>query len=248
MCLVSFSAWAVSGSYVAIPSRSGVKVPVWLIAPDSATGIVILFSGGGGILGITDSGIKHKGNFLVRTRQKFARQGMIVAIPDKPDDRAELFEFRTTQEHAEDISAVMKYLRQHYPAKPLWLVGTSRGTISVASVAARLHGKDGPEGIVLTSSLTRDGRSGYNSLRDINLSAITVPSLVVHNKKDECQFTPFSDAESLPGQLSGVKVKAFKAFDGGMTKSKPCQAKSYHGYLGIEEEVVEYIVDWIKSH
>lgn len=247
-CLVSTLSQAGEGRFYAVPGRPGVTIPVWLIAPPQATGMVILFSGGAGKLVITDKGIKHQGNFLVRTRNMFADQGMIVAIPDKPSDKGDLFGFRTTREHAEDIAALMRFLRQRYPGKPLWLVGTSRGTISVANVAARLHGKAGPDGIVLTSSLTRGGVHNYDSLRDIDLGAITVPTLIVHNKKDECRFTPFSDAQALSAQLTAVKVKAFRAFDGGRSESDACQAKSYHGYLGIEAPVVASIVDWIKSH
>ncbi|MEJ2362168.1 MAG: alpha/beta hydrolase [Gammaproteobacteria bacterium] len=241
-------AQAAKGKFYAVPGRTGVTVPVWLIAPSQATDIVVLFSGGEGKLVITAKGIKHQANFLVRTRQMFADKGMIVAIPDKPSDKADLFGFRTTRAHAIDMSAVMQFLRRRYPGKPLWLVGTSRGTISVANVAAHIHGKAGPDGIVLTSSLTRGGVRNYDSLRDINLAAITVPTLVVHNRKDECRFTPFSDAEALPGLLTAVKVKAFKVFDGGRSPGEACQARSYHGYLGIEAPVVDSIVDWIKSH
>lgn len=247
-CFVSTACLAGGGNFYALPTRDGVKLPVWLIAPANATDIVILFSGGGGVLEITDKGIKHKTNFLIRTRQMFADRGLVVAIPDKPTDRADLFNFRTTAEHAEDIKVLMQFLRQRFPGKPLWLVGTSRGTISVASVAARIQGKAGPDGIVLTSSLTRGGINNYDSLQNVDLASIRVPTLIVHNKLDECRFTPFSDAEELTGKLRSVKIKAFKAFNGGQSPGDPCQPESYHGYMGIEKPVVNSIVAWIKSH
>jgi hypothetical protein len=36
----------------------------------------------------------------------------------------------------------------------VWLVGTSMGTVSATSAAARLAGAGGPDGLVLTSTVT----------------------------------------------------------------------------------------------
>lgn len=248
ICLFAGTSQANTGTYLNVATERSGGMPVWLIAPADAKQIVILFSGGGGNLHITQAGIKHQGNFLVRTRQMFADQQMIVAIPDKPADRADVFGYRTTAAHAQDIRALMGLLRQRFPGKPLWLVGTSRGTISVANVAARVQGASGPDGIVLTSSLTRGGVNNYDSLRDVDLSAIRVPVLIIHNRLDACRFTPFSDAEGLPAKLRNAPVKEFKAFTGGRSPGDDCQAKSYHGFLGIEKPVVDEIVKWIKSH
>jgi hypothetical protein len=143
---------------------------------------------------------------------------------------------------------VMAFLRERHPGKPLWLVGTSRGTISVANVAARIQGKEGPDGIVLTSSVTEKSKKNLDSLQDIDLTAITVPTLVIHHKDEACNDTPYNLAEKLPGELSSVKVKEFVSFSGGGAVGDPCKGKSHHGFMGIEEKVVKSIVDWIKAH
>lgn len=226
----------------------GVQQPLWLIEPENATHAVILFAGGDGKLDIDANGIGIEGNFLVRTRHQFANNGMVVAVVDKPSDKEKLFRFRKTGKHAKDINAVMKFLRKRHPNKTLWLVGTSRGTISVANVAARVQGKAGPDGIVITSSVTRKSRKKLDSLDDIDLSSINAPTYVVHHKNDGCKVTPYDGAEALMDALSSVKVKEFKGLSGGKTVGKPCKGKSYHGFLGIEEEVVKSIVDWIKAH
>ena len=236
-------------SYHLIPSkRAGAEVPFWLIAPPNATHTVILFAGGDGVLDIGTGGIGQHGNFLVRSSDLFANQGMLVAIIDKPSDRKNLFHFRTTKKHAKDIKAVIMYLKQHYPDNPIWLVGTSRGTISVANVAARFHGKAEPAGIVLTSSVTGVSKKKRNTLEDVDLSAITVPTYIVHNKDDQCNVSPYDGAKALMDKLSSVQVKAFKAFSGGHSKGDFCKGDSYHGFLGIEKEVVTSITDWIKAH
>ena len=245
LCSTSFAG---QGSFHSLPTRDDVQQPLWLIEPDNATHSVILFAGGKGKLNIDESGIGDEGNFLVRTRDLFASQGMVVAVVDKPTDKKKLFKFRKTKKHAKDIKAVIKFLRKRHPGNPLWLVGTSRGTISVANIAARFQGGAKPDGIVLTSSVTKKSKKKRDSLDDIDLSAITVPTYVVHHKDDDCNVTPYDGAEALMDALSSVDVKEFKGFSGGDTTGNPCKGKSYHGFLDIEEKVVKSIVDWIKAH
>lgn len=246
--LLSSTAFAGQAGFFSVASREGVKQPFWLIEPDNATQCVILFPGGKGNVDITESGIGKQGNFLVRTRNQFAEQGMVVAVVDVPTDKDKLFRFRKTAEHAKDIQAVMAFIRQRHPGKPLWLVGTSRGTISAANVAARVQGSEGPNGIVLTSSVTKKSKKNLDSLDDVDLASITVPTLVVHHKDDECKVTPYDNAEALLDALSAVKVKEFKSVSGGHTSGKPCKGKSYHGFQGIESDVVKIITGWIKTH
>lgn len=248
LALLCSASFAGQEGFHSLPTRDGVEQPLWLIEPDNATHSVILFAGGKGKLDIDESGIGKEGNFLVRTRDQFANQGMVVAVVDKPSDKKKLFRFRKTKKHAKDIKAVIKFLRERHPDNPLWLVGTSRGTISVANIAARFQGGAKPDGIVLTSSVTKKSKKKLDSLEDIDLSEITVPTYIVHHKHDECLVTPYDEAEALMDALSSVEVKEFKGFSGGRTKGKPCKGKSYHGFLGIEEKVVKSIVDWIKAH
>ncbi|MCK4826604.1 alpha/beta hydrolase, partial [bacterium] len=146
------------------------------------------------------------------------------------------------------IKAVISFLRKRHPDKPLWLIGTSRGSISAANVASRIQGKAGPDGIVLTSSVTRKSRKNFDSLEDIDLYSITVPTYIVHHEYDDCVVTPYDEAVELMDELSSVKVKEFKGVTGGDTVGNPCKGKSYHGFLDIEDKVVKLIVDWVKTH
>lgn len=248
LLLLSSTSFADQEGFHSLPTRDDVQLPLWLIEPDNATHSVILIAGGKGKIDIDESGIGKEGNFLVRTRNQFSNQGMVVAVIDKPSDKEKLFRFRKTKKHAKDIKAVIAFLRKRHPDKPLWLVGTSRGSISAANVASRMHGKAGPDGIVLTSSVTRKSKKNFDSLEDIDLSSITVPTYIVHHENDECKVTPYDEAEELMEQLSSVKVKEFKGVSGGDTASNPCKGKSYHGFLDIEDKVVKLIVDWIKTH
>ena len=42
--------------------------------------------------------------------------------------------------HAADVRAVVAEVKRRYPGLPVFIVGTSRGTVSAAHLAAALHG------------------------------------------------------------------------------------------------------------
>jgi pimeloyl-ACP methyl ester carboxylesterase len=155
--------------------------------------------------------------------------------------------FRLGAAHATDTAALIAEVRKRAPNVPVWLVGTSRGSISAAAVAARLAEKGGADGIVLTSSVTRPGGGTMrDSVMDTDLAAIRVPALVVYHRADGCEVSPASDADGLLGKLSKAARKETLLFDGGdPPASGPCEPRAAHGFFGIEEKVVGAIVDWL---
>lgn len=42
--------------------------------------------------------------------------------------------------------------------------------------------------------------------------------------------------------------KALITITGGNNRGDPCEAWAYHGFNGVEDEVVSDIAAWIKSH
>jgi alpha/beta superfamily hydrolase len=233
---------------IQLPTRPGVTQPFWVMTPPGKpVAAVILFTGGPGILGSArQPGLRGK-NFLIRSRDKFAEAGFLVASVDVPSDHQEgLDNFRHTAEHAQDIAAVIAYLRQKAPVK-VWLIGTSMGTISAANVAARLK-SGGADGLVLTSSIVGQNRryAPVNALVDVD--QIAIPTLVVHNKEDGCPLCAFSIVPSFLERFTRAPRKELIAVSGGdPPQSDPCEALSRHGYLGIESEVVGDIARWIKG-
>ena len=76
----------------------------------------------------------------------------------------------------------------------------------------------------------------------MNLGRINIPTLVVANIDDQCNITPEEGADEISSLLVNAKTVEVKKFNGGSKpKSKPCKAMSYHGFLGLEKEVVNYI-------
>ncbi len=230
-----------------ITTRPGVTQRVLLIKPEHPVASVILFAGGNGLVHIgPDGSLGRGGNFLVRTRDLFAREGLVVAVIDAPSDRVEgpgLQYFRQSADHALDIEHVIAFLRKEVNA-PLWLVGTSRGTVSVTNAAIRLAGK-GPDGIVLTSTVIGPDRERVPAM---DLGAIKVPVLVVHHEGDQSRVCLFSDIKSLMAGLKSTRPELVSFSGGGPPRGNPCEARHYHGFIGIEDDVVKHIADWIKAH
>lgn len=249
--LSGFSTCILADEAVDLATRGDVTQRILWMPREGAMASVILFPGGGGRIKITDYGyIKIEGNFLVRTRDQFASQQLNVAVIDAPSDHytkkgMKIDNFRASSNHAEDISTVIDYIKKQATV-PVWLVGTSRGTESAANAAIRLAGKI--DGLVLTSSVTEENRKGI-SLPEMQLNEIKVPTLIVHHEDDECRVTTPEGAKVIKDELTNASKVELKYFSGGDEPiSKPCKAKSAHGYLGIENKVVNYITDFIKAN
>ena len=187
---------------------------------------------------------RDRGNFLVRTRRMFAAHGFLTAILDVPSDRREdgLEGFRHTVEHRHDIEAVAAWLRRKADV-PVWLIGTSRGTVSVAHLAAAMK----IDGAVLTASVTVPGGRPATVL-DATLEDVTAPVLMVHNRDDDCVVTPSNNMHLIRDRLIKSAATEVMIFSGGTpTGHRACGAMSYHGFLGIERSVVDAIAGWIKA-
>jgi dienelactone hydrolase len=239
----------VSQRVVDIPTRPGVTQRFLFMTPEHPKAAVILFAGGHGGLEISQNGSFGwgKGNFLVRTRNLFVERGLSVAIVDAPSDRQRkgLRGFRQTPEHVADIKAVIAWLKQQSNI-PVWLIGTSRGTQSVAFIATELTGSPGgPDGLVLTSTILTDNES--RSVLEMPLKKITIPVLVVHHEHDACKHCPYSDIPGLMKNLEKSPRKELITIRGGETRGDPCEAFAHHGFNGNEKEVVTKIADWIHA-
>lgn len=242
-----------SGDLVSIDTREGVTQKFELIKPEKPVASVILFSGGKGLLKLSSmfGNTSYKGgktNFLVKSRDIFVENGFIVAVVDAPSDKQKkrgLFGgFRNSMMHQEDIDAVIKYLKKEADL-PIWLIGTSRGTESATNVA--INTEVGINGLVLTSSMSVANRSG-TAVIEMDLNDIEVPTLIVGHNSDGCANTPPDGAKEIAKLLTSSSKVEVVMFDGGYEKGNPCKGKSYHSFLGIEEEVIRKISDFIKSN
>lgn len=227
-----------------LDTRPGVTVSVYYMKRDGAPATLMLLPGGGGGIGIKD-GVPASENFLVRSRDHFAGNGFNVAVVSRPSDQKDMdFAFRISPQHIEDLQHVVAYLK-HDSGLPVWLVGTSRGTVS-ATAAAVAFGNKELAGIVLTSSVTSFKRTG--AVPSQNLKTIQIPVLVLHHEKDACPICRPQDVPSIIQGLKNAPVKKQIMVNGGADpEGDPCEARHWHGFIGIEKEAVDTIAGWIKA-
>ena len=235
---------------VTLPTRVNITQSYFLTSlPKQLQAGAILFPGSGGLIRLRSEGGQPKfagGNFLVRSRAEFVRRGVVAAILDAPSDQQRGWgmsdEFRLGEDHAVDISAVIVDIRKRLPNLPLFLIGTSRGTISAAALAARLNHPIA--GTVLTATMFRS--AGQRSkepgpgLSKFDFASISVPLLFAHHVSDQCSVTPYGDAARLSDKFPLITV-----WGGLPPESGPCEARSQHGFLGKEADTVEQIVNWM---
>ena len=235
---------------VTLPTRPGVMQSYFLTSkPKNLQAMAILFPGSGGLIQLrTDSGRVrfNQGNFLVRSRAEFVKRGVTAGIIDAPSDQQAGWgmsdEFRRGDLHVTDISAVAGDMTKRFPGTPLFLVGTSRGSVSAAALGARLTGQIA--GVILTATMFQPAGRKSNEpgpgLSGFDFASIKAPVLFVHHVGDQCEVTPYSDAARLTDRYPLVTV-----FGGSAAQSGRCEAFSQHGFYGKEAETVAEIVNWM---
>lgn len=236
-----------SGEVLSVETRPQVRVPLFSVWKPDAVATVVLFSGGGGGYGkLGPDGWPGSQNFLIRTGKLWAQHPFNVVMVGRPTDGIDLHDgaVRVGDLHAADNDAVFKAVQAKSPL-PLWLVGTSMGTISAAAAAIR-DTRGQIAGVVLTSSVTSYKMAGAVPRQD--LSKVKVPTLVVHHARDGCRVCTPYEAKSIPAALKNAPVKAFLLVqDGAGETGDPCEALHFHGYIGTEQSVVDQIARWIQN-
>ncbi len=236
------------------------------MAPKAA---VVLIGGANfdmGITGDAGSGVAtgSGANFLVRSAQLFANAGYLAIALDRPsdwqagpgpDETSNVDLYRVSVRHAVDIASVLH--RVNANNLPVFLTGTSRGSMSV--MAANSLGA----AVVISSPVTV-GRPDYPSQLYVGdprqpvlqPSRVVRPAAVLRNNSDECGITPPAGTQALYQALlaAGVEAASFTANGGAKVSTAspgivpdPCQALSYHAYLGIESLAVGQLTHWFDS-
>jgi len=189
-----------------------------LIKPNAPRASVILMPGGDGSIAAGDHGDIHALNFnqLVRTRQAYAARGLAVLIVDA----------NTPLEGAVQYMAAIK--------RPVTVIGTSRGTLRAAEGIAR---GARPDALVLTSGfLSAESGSGQNVMSILGSPASLPRTLVIHHTQDSCRATlPAGVAPFIKWSAGRAKVTWVS---GGISEGDPCQARAYHGFNGLDGQIV----------
>jgi len=207
--------------------------------------IALLFVGSPGILHLRDeNGVAHfdlKGNFLARARRHLNDDSIMTVLVDCPTDEWNGCDaaYRRSAQYAEDVAALIAALLKDFGSKPVYVVGTSFGTVSSANLARRLGAS--LAGAVHTATFAGNSKHTFESgMSGFDWDQATVPQVFVHHRDDPCSATPYRDLKSSIGTLPLMTVRGAQD-----TSGPACQAFSEHGFRGREDVVMHAIAAWI---
>jgi pimeloyl-ACP methyl ester carboxylesterase len=234
---------ASSERIVDLPLGSGEHQRVLYTAPNAPRATIVMLPGGAGDVGLTrDGDVRHDNNFVVRTRDMWTAKGYAVVIPDTID-RANLRGARSSPEYAAVIAELVQFAHAQ-AAAPVFLLGTSQGSIAAANGAAHA-GAGTLAGVVLTESVSRLGGS-HETVFDAGLADIRIPALVVANRDDRCDVASPQDAQKIASAMTHAASARVLEVSGGTDRSdRACGSLTPHGYYGIEAQVVDAISAWM---
>ncbi len=223
--------------------RGDAYLPIYVAGHPQAQATMVLLPGGDAGTGKIQNGEPGNGNFLVRSRELFKAAGFNVVIAFRASDLKQLdYPYRAGKVHTGELEKVIDLAAQEF-GKPVWLVGTSRGTVSGTAAAIAL----GPKvaGLVLTSSITN---RNVGAVPTQDIGSIKVPVLVVHHQRDACRACVPEEARRMTGSFSSATVRKFVMVDGGSDpEGDPCEARHWHGFINYEKETVKLMTDWMRK-
>jgi len=233
----------VQAELLQVPTGRGDTVPVYWDKVADARATVFLFNGGTGFVPFNKNGMPRGQNFLLKSYPLFAAKGVNVVVVGTREAVPQMSDEYRVNEHPADIRAIAKAVKE-LSAVPIWLVGTSRGTVS-AVAAANGDTEKLYAGIVLTSSFV-EPKNPLTVVRQ-NVDNIKVPVLFYHNADDGCRASKPTDAEWAYKRFSSTPIKKFVKVSGGdgPGAGDPCSSGP-HTFIGMEELAVSEIVDWIN--
>jgi hypothetical protein len=243
---LALAACAAAQEVVSIPTRPGVTQSFFIANPGKVKpeAIALIYPGGYGEIRLRlENGQPrfNPGNFLVRARTEFIRNGVLPVLVDVPSDSPNGVSdlYRRSDAQLADTRAVLAEVRKRRPGLPVFIATTSRSTLSAAHLARAL-GSEEVAGVVLTSSVMVQNNLGGEAIGGLAPAAVKVPVLFVHHRDDACPVCPYREAARYGESFPLISVKG-----GEPARSGPCEPFAAHGYLGKEAPTVDAIAGWM---
>ena len=250
------------GQIVSIATHEGTTTRYALSLPaanaPTPPAVLVLMVGGGGDLKLDERGCARAldGNPVVRAIPVFLKQGLVSALVDTSSDypgEEGLGGFRLALAHAADLGKIIADLRARTHA-PVWLVGHSRGTISVANAAAHLQGPSAPDGIVLMSAMLVGGAKGWvtQTVLSAPLEDVRMPVLVLGHADDKCVRSPAALMNRIIERTGSAREQTVTLTGGSeavgaVPSVEACGARMPHGFFNLDAEFAAGIARFVRG-
>ncbi len=238
--LIAMSSVACANERVDIPSAHGSPTRVLVASHQAATATVLLFIGGGGLVRISDDGRTDHIHTFVRSFGMWRAYGVQAVLVDSPFDLGNALKGhkRSSKEHLDRVSEVIRHIHSK-SGLPLWIFGHSMGTSTVAAFLS----SERPEVSLLKGYIVAGTHKGESIP-----SSIKLPALGIHHRREACPSTPISASESIIRSRTPDTSRAMVLLDGGNDQGDRCQSLAYHGFHGIEQELVKTAAEFIVKN
>ena len=223
-----------------IPSVHGVHTRALIAPAQVPKATVLLFIGGGGLLRITDTGGTGNMHTFVRSFGMWRDYEVQAVLIDSPFDLGNALRGhrRASKEHLDRVSEVIRYFHAK-SNRPIWIFGHSMGTSTVAAFLS----SERPEIALLRGYIVAGTHRGESIPASVKL-----PALGIHHRREACPSTPISATEFIMNTRTPDTPRAMVLLDGGDDKGDRCQAMAYHGFNGIEHELIKTAADFVLKN
>ena len=232
-------------------SRPGVTLRLMIGTPASPpTAVLLQFTGVAGTNPFREEGgqVRVGTSFPARTTDRYLQQGLATALLDVPSDQPDGMspQFRGGSAHVEDAAAVVAQLTARWPDKPLFIVGTSNGTISATNLGLNLN-EPRVQGLILTSTVGLMASTMF-TVANLPVEQLRLPVLMVHHRDDTCVLSPYDAANRVRARMTSSPKVDFVSVSGGTPLSgEPCAGVGPHVLAGRDSEIVAAIVDYVAG-
>ncbi|MSQ52336.1 MAG: hypothetical protein EXR28_10635 [Betaproteobacteria bacterium] len=209
---------------------------------------VVLFPGYPGIIKLREEAgaiqFEQRGNFLIRSRRHWLDDETLTLVADAPSDQWMAFgqRFRESPRYGADIAALVNEAARRFGVSDWTFIGTSEGSVT-AYHAARLN-PGLAHRVILTASLFLPSHGGPGLYGVSDWRKPPAPLLWVHHQDDPCPYTAYRTAREFATRSASPLVTVR---GGGPGSGAACEARTAHGFAGVEIDAIMAMRSWIKS-
>ncbi len=241
--LFAIALWVISFGVLAqvfdIPHSEESPTRTLLVGISKPRAVVLLFPGGGGVAGISETGLVRSRHTYARSLGMWEQYGINAVLVDSPYDLGDLRRgnLRGRKDHLTRVDEVVKFYKAKF-GLPVWIFGHSMGSSTATYYANQLGSSKGVlAGIIIAGTIHTA------SLDD----EVSLPVLGIHHLYDACSGTPLSETKRIIEGRPAKYISKLEIIEGGVTEGSVCESFAYHGFNQTESEFVKRAAQFILS-